>query len=246
MKIDLSNLNTCMEAWRIVPERSIVKKARSKDYIYLLRGTKKPYSDISKIGLTVEKDGLKEARVSDKEIWFTTSERYASIYGNVYLVKLNTKHVSFIENMLYLFDEYTYNADVPPEDIYPIESNEAKELLATLGYLRLKSTTVKVKVAKSKIHGKGVICTSSISEGEIISLAFRKVDNTGKSDNDWELSDIAHAINHSDKPNAKLVSNKTKVRYIFVAIKNIKKGEELVVDYNEAPDFVDKPKGNWK
>lgn len=104
----------------------------------------------------------------------------------------------------------------------------------------------KVRISKSKIHGKGVICSIYIEATELICRAFMRIDTTGVDDNDWDLSDIAHAINHSNSPNVKLINNSDKTRYAFMAIKNIKKGEELTVDYNVAPDFVEKPSKDWK
>lgn len=112
--------------------------------------------------------------------------------------------------------------------------------------LEISSDNAKIKIGKSTIQGKGLICSSYIQADEMLCLAFKRIGNTGNADEDWELSENAHFINHSSNPNVKLIHNKDKTRYIFIAIKNIKKGEELVTNYNEAPDFVNKPDETWK
>tara|TARA_Y100000034_G_scaffold133891_1_gene200805 strand:+ start:260 stop:658 length:399 start_codon:yes stop_codon:yes gene_type:complete len=118
---------------------------------------------------------------------------------------------------------------------------------------------MKVILKKSKIEGKGVFAKEDISKkeeiieytGELIS----KEEGTKRADSQlekghvyiFELNDkydidgsknkIAKYINHSCEPNCESVIYNDKEIWI-VAIKDIKKGEELTFDYELTGDKV--------
>lgn len=103
------------------------------------------------------------------------------------------------------------------------------------------------KVGKSGIHGKGAFATRNFKRGEIVFIfkgkiyqrnnkdlkdAFANPDSIGIGKNTWiDPFENFHFINHSCDPNMGI-----RGRVTFVALKNIKKGEELTFDYsiNEA------------
>lgn len=103
---------------------------------------------------------------------------------------------------------------------------------------------MKVKIGKSKLHGKGVIASEDIKKGEhIFNIRGKKVkyliDNIRKAlsidfnligfgKNVW-IKPISFGLfyNHSCNPNSGILE-KTKV----IAMRDIKKGEEITFDYS--------------
>jgi len=102
----------------------------------------------------------------------------------------------------------------------------------------------KIQVEQSKLHGKGLMATRDIEEGEFLgyvsgpiveirnftkALSKKTLDWIGVGRYTWINTDksIFRYINHSCNPNSALVSKRT-VR----AIKPIKKGEEVTMDYS--------------
>ena len=101
----------------------------------------------------------------------------------------------------------------------------------------------KITVKESTIHGKGIFALKDIKKGEIISIIKGprkfKINRSAKdalAHPDWVGFKMHHWIdpippykylNHSCNPNCGI---KGKVE--TVALKNIKKGEEVVIDYS--------------
>ncbi|HRH24824.1 MAG TPA: SET domain-containing protein [Candidatus Paceibacterota bacterium] len=108
---------------------------------------------------------------------------------------------------------------------------------------------MKIKVAKSKIHGRGVFTTKTILPGENIETCeiiifdkkdIKMIDKTifynyyfswGKTSGAIALGN-GSLYNHSYNPNAKYVKNIGKKNISFLSLKKIKKGEEVTVNYN--------------
>ena len=80
----------------------------------------------------------------------------------------------------------------------------------------------KVKVKESKIDGLGLFTDQEFNEGDIIGLAHY---------NDVPSEIIGKYHNHSDNPNAHSVSIGNK-KYL-AALRPLKKGEEITVDYRQ-------------
>lgn len=116
-------------------------------------------------------------------------------------------------------------------------------------------TNPKVKYYNSKIHGLGTVAMGRIKRGETVIVLggvivpnsdikrYRKLmgrDLGINIDKDFwicppswtELRERGGAINHSCEPNIG-----TKNRIIFLALRNIKKGEEITADYASIPNF---------
>lgn len=92
----------------------------------------------------------------------------------------------------------------------------------------------KFRVDRSKIHGKGIIATLPIEQGERIGIAI--VTRNGIP---VVTSDLGVFVNHSGKDNSRLVKNGGD--YELIAIRDIAVGEEIVSNYSLAPWFVERP-----
>ena len=108
-----------------------------------------------------------------------------------------------------------------------------------------------IKVTDSDIEGMGVIATQDISKGSIIEECFYIVIDNGDvkknsrlndyifqspdDDNDYYCVLGAGMIyNHGSDPNAEWQISRKDNRFIcFVALRDIKAGEEIVHDYGE-------------
>lgn len=78
-----------------------------------------------------------------------------------------------------------------------------------------------IEIRDSNIEGKGVFVTQDIREGELFALA-RLLD---------KRTPVGRYTNHSDKPNSKGVTDGQ--LGMLIALEDIKKGQEITVDYRE-------------
>lgn len=85
---------------------------------------------------------------------------------------------------------------------------------------------MKYKVGKSKIQGEGLFTNKQIKENELIGLAHL---------NDQPTDVVGKYHNHSENPNAYSVKVKNK-RFIY-ALRDLKPGEEITVDYRKQPEL---------
>ncbi len=85
---------------------------------------------------------------------------------------------------------------------------------------------MKYKVGKSKIQGEGLFANKQIKENELIGLAHL---------NDQPTDVVGKYHNHSENPNAYSVKVKNK-RFIY-ALRDLKPGEEITVDYRQQPEL---------
>lgn len=112
-----------------------------------------------------------------------------------------------------------------------------------------------VRVAAARGKGRGVYATRRIRRGEIFERApvvpltpgqWRHVSKTILADYafDWGPSRQAASIvlgygslyNHSNTPNARFDYRLREKVYVFIALRDIKKGEEICTNYNGLPD----------
>jgi len=84
---------------------------------------------------------------------------------------------------------------------------------------------------ESKIAGKGNFAIKDIKKGTNLGLGLTKIGNTNNPDTDYERYDLCTFTNHSKTPN--LYYKKTGKKYFFYALKDIKTGEELTIDYRK-------------
>lgn len=111
---------------------------------------------------------------------------------------------------------------------------------------------MKTKVKKSKIHGIGVFAAKNIKRNEIIEICkliimsqkdTRLIDETSLYDYYFSWKDNKSGIalgngslyNHSYEPNAKYIKNFSAAAITFIALKPIRAGSEIIVNYNGDP-----------
>ncbi len=81
-------------------------------------------------------------------------------------------------------------------------------------------------IKDSSVHGLGLFATQDIVKG--VELGITHVHND-KFENNYIRTPLGGFINHSDKPNAQLISVGSTMR--LTTIKFIKKGDELFTKY---------------
>lgn len=91
------------------------------------------------------------------------------------------------------------------------------------------------EIKKSNVSGKGAFSLRFVYHGDGYGIAFKKISNTGNPDKDFIRSSLGEYTNHSDNPNLRVAKTKgdDHIRYDFIAIRDIKKGEELFINYND-------------
>ena len=110
----------------------------------------------------------------------------------------------------------------------------------------------KIEVRRSKLHGLGVFANANIKKGEILEechfildkTPFHKIKNPlqayifawgNKDPDNKSKSAIVFGYgciyNSSENNNATWETDKRKNKFIFYAVKNIKKGEEITTNY---------------
>lgn len=116
---------------------------------------------------------------------------------------------------------------------------------------------MKIEFKKSDLHGIGVFATIDIQEDEIIESCpiiilnendTEEIDKTKLYNYYFSWVDNCSAIslgygsiyNHSYEPNAKYEKDYLNSQIIFKSIIKIKKGEEIIVNYNGQPDNKNK------
>ena len=121
----------------------------------------------------------------------------------------------------------------------------------------IKEINLKYELKDSKIHGKGLFAIDHIKsgekivdfEGELITCeeAMKKPEADSifllNVDDEWDLDcsvkyNEGKFINHSCCPNAELHTGDKKAW--FIAVKDIKPGDEITFDYNLSYDEVEK------
>ena len=110
-----------------------------------------------------------------------------------------------------------------------------------------------IEIRNSDIHGIGVFCVQDILKDDIIEICpliildekdTKIIDDTFLYNYyfSWENNGSAICLgngslyNHSIEPNAKYIKEFDDNKIVFVTIKDIKKGEEILVNYNGTPD----------
>ncbi len=103
-----------------------------------------------------------------------------------------------------------------------------------------------VKVDQSRVHGRGVFATGRIERGSVVDrgfvLSFRDNESEKSSIIDRYAFDydgskrclvlgIASLCNHNSDPNVEVEIDDEKGTYRLLAVRAIRRGEELFVDY---------------
>jgi len=119
--------------------------------------------------------------------------------------------------------------------------------LLTIGLVSFlfKKANKKFSIGKSKIEGNGVIANKDLRVNEFIGNAVVNVEKTNLGYIYRITDNLGVWINHQSgiKSNAKLVKEGSK--YVLRAVKKISKGEEITVDYDLNPSFLEKSKKHY-
>lgn len=96
----------------------------------------------------------------------------------------------------------------------------------------------KYNIKKSDINGKGVFASKSFEKGELVGLAVTDEEAVTDVINFRDArTDLGRYLNHQNKENASLKSeNNTLNIYTNTPIK---KGEEITVNYQKGPNYID-------
>ena len=81
----------------------------------------------------------------------------------------------------------------------------------------------KLTIRNSEVHGLGLFATEAIREAEIFGMSHIEIDD------ELIRTPLGGFYNHSDNPNCMKYREGNK--YFLVAINDIKKGEEITVEY---------------
>jgi hypothetical protein len=100
-------------------------------------------------------------------------------------------------------------------------------------YLNFIQEIKNYEVKTSRIHGKGIFAKTDLPSGINLGVAFTKIRNTGTPDKDYKRSVLGIYVNHSTSPNIKL--SKMGNNFFYITIKNIRKGQELLINYYNFP-----------
>jgi len=98
----------------------------------------------------------------------------------------------------------------------------------------------KYVIDKSKIDGKGIIASQNVKKGELIGTAIENEEMIkGKDGIQRDMrTRLGRTLNHQDKENAIQKSEDNTLN--VYAKNNIKEGEEITLNYKNAPDYIDK------
>jgi len=89
-------------------------------------------------------------------------------------------------------------------------------------------------ISDSNIQGKGLFTNTSLKNDEFVFVGIY---------NNISISHYGHFINHQKEPNCKIKIEDGD--YNVYTIKPINKNEELTVDYDLNPDFLNKSEDKW-
>jgi len=102
----------------------------------------------------------------------------------------------------------------------------------------MSTSQKKYKIKKSNIHGKGVFPKNTIQKNETVGVGiyfnFLGIPQI--------TTGFGSMINHSYKPSSRLVYSSKKKVYNVVANKTLSNQDEITVNYNKTPWFIDRPK----
>ena len=98
----------------------------------------------------------------------------------------------------------------------------------------------KFHICKSNIDGKGIIASQNVKKGEFIGAAIDDEEMIRSKDGIHRdtRTRLGRTLNHQDKENTIQKSEDNTLN--VYAKNNIKEGEEITLNYKNAPDYIDK------
>lgn len=98
------------------------------------------------------------------------------------------------------------------------------------------------EIGKSDIHGNGVIAKLPIKAGDFINKAIEPTARSGSSDKTHDATMFGRHLNHCGDPNAETKYEED--LFNTYALKDIKPGDEITVDYRKNKK-LEQPKDGW-
>jgi SET domain-containing protein len=110
-----------------------------------------------------------------------------------------------------------------------------------------------IKIAKSTVHGRGIFATNDLSKDDvlcacpIILVSITDPSNSGSLGAYYfEWSTTNHALilgpislaNHSKTPNAAIYTNQKTKTAQMLALRKIKKGDEILINYGKDYEYA--------
>jgi len=190
-------------------------------------------SEIQAPMIFASKPGRKIAQIHDDCVWINV---YPNIENEQDVEKLEAKFLT--KSDTFMLSEETRNALLlgnrkhDNTDFFDAltEMGLDKDIFQGVGHtIGLPFDGFKIKVSKSRIHGKGIFATAEIQSGEIIGPALIKS----------QITVLKKYSNHSRYPNAKFIIGKDR-NIDLIATERIFgcrggfDGDEITVDYREA------------
>jgi hypothetical protein len=108
-------------------------------------------------------------------------------------------------------------------------------IILLLGLLLFSLKQEHFSIKPSIIQGVGLFAYQNYKPNTRL---FKAIDNNQK------VTYLGSKINHCDKPNTYLLWEPN--GWFVYSNRNIKKDEELIIDYNHTPNFIKKPNAEWK
>jgi hypothetical protein len=108
-------------------------------------------------------------------------------------------------------------------------------VIIILLFLFLSNKKEQFIVKPSRIQGVGLFAEQDYSPNTKL---FKAIDNNKK------VTYLGGKINHCNKPNTYLLKENNE--WFVYSKQYIKKNDELIIDYNNTPDFIKKPNPEWK
>ena len=96
----------------------------------------------------------------------------------------------------------------------------------------------KYNVKKSDINGKGVFASKNFKKGELVGIAVTDEEAVTDTKNFRDArTKLGKYLNHQSKENAALKSENNTLNIYTKA--DIKKGDEITVNYKKGPNYID-------
>ena len=115
---------------------------------------------------------------------------------------------------------------------------------------RTEITLERINIKHSAIHNFGLFANASIPCGAVIYDAYtlqpvRMLKNTWFEFSLWRVTPPFARVNHQHVPSARITFHPQSTRWVVHALREIRSGEEVTIDYLDRPYFAPPPYPQW-
>ena len=147
--------------------------------------------------------------------------------------------MSLISTILLLFVTVVLSVVIIQHVIVPSLVNYQHGLFMSPDFTLAPSETQGIGLFTKRVRAKGERLFVAITPDETVTPIGSKINHCPGKNVDAARSVLPNTI-LSTKP------DKTTGEWWIIALRNINAGEELTVDYNGTPDFINKPDPGWR